>query len=402
MENDTSNIGTVKLSLPTTTKLKEELALVKPEDIVPTEQDKNELDEFSDSFVKELLCFENDDFDGMEKSKASVELLGDKVQKEAGRRSRMLQEPIGKLSKRGDEGGEVAKALIDLKMKVEELDPNKLDFSKPGWFSRSLGALPFVGNPLKRYFSRYEQAQTTIDAIISSLKTGKDVLKRDNITLQEDQKAMRETTLKLEKEIKIGQLIDNKLNYKIEREYPEDDPKYKFISEELIFPLRQRIMDLQQQLAVNQQGVLAIEIIIRNNKELMRGVDRAINVTVNALQVAVTVALALANQKIVLDKINAINKTTSNLIQSTAERLKVQGAEIHKQASSSMMDMDALKDAFRDINDAMDDISTFRKEALPKMAETILEFDELTKDGEERIKKMEQGNRVAPAVTFDL
>jgi len=38
--------------------------------------------------------------------------------------------------------------------------------------------------------------------------------------------------------------------------------------------LRQRIQDLQQQLAVNQQGVLAVELIIRNNKELMKGVDK--------------------------------------------------------------------------------------------------------------------------------
>ena len=44
----------------------------------------------------------------------------------------------------------------------------------------------------------------------------------------------------------------------------------------------------------------------------MRGVDRSLDVTVNALQVAVTVALALANQKIVLDKVEAINKTTSD------------------------------------------------------------------------------------------
>ncbi|MCK4258189.1 MAG: toxic anion resistance protein [Halanaerobiales bacterium] len=398
-ENSTK---TLKLSLPNTSKLKEELALVKPEEIVPTEQDKNELEEFSDAFVKEILSFEENDFDAMEKSKASIELLGDKVQKEATRRSRMLQEPIGKLSQRGEDGGEVAKALIDLKMKVEDLDPNKIDFSKPGWFSRSVGTLPFVGTPLKKYFSKYEQAQVTIDAIVNSLKNGKEMLKRDNITLQEDQKVMREATLKLEKIIKIGQMIDNNLNYKIEREYPEDHPKYKFISEELIFPLRQRLMDLQQQLAVNQQGVLAIEIIIRNNKELMRGVDRAINVTVNALQVAVIVALALANQKIVLDKINALNKTTSQLIQSTAEKLKTQGIEIHKQASSSMMDMDALKGAFKDINEAMDDIATFRKEALPKMAQTILEFDDLTRKGEERILQMEQGNRVAPAISFDL
>jgi uncharacterized protein YaaN involved in tellurite resistance len=61
-------------------------------------------------------------------------------------------------------------------------------------------------------------------------------------------------------------------------------------------------MDLQQQLVVNQQGVLSIDLIMRNNVELTRGVDRAINVTVSALQVAVTLALALANQRITLEK----------------------------------------------------------------------------------------------------
>ena len=59
---------------------------------------------------------------------------------------------------------------------------------------------------------------------------------------------------------------------------------------------------------------MAIDLIIRNNVELMRGVDRATNVTVSALQVAVTLALALANQKITLDKILAVNETTDKLI----------------------------------------------------------------------------------------
>lgn len=60
-------------------------------------------------------------------------------------------------------------------------------------------------------------------------------------------------------------------------------------------------MDLQQQLAVNQQGILAAEILVKNNKELIRNVDRGINVTVSALETAVAVALTLNNQKLVLE-----------------------------------------------------------------------------------------------------
>jgi uncharacterized protein YaaN involved in tellurite resistance len=178
---------------------------------------------------------------------------------------------------------------------------------------------------------------------------------------------------------------------KLATEIGPDDPRRQFIEEDILFAIRQRTLDLQQQLAVNQQGVLAIEIIIRNNRELIRGVDRAIDVTISALQVAVTVALALAHQKIVLDKIEAINTTTSSMIAGTAERLKTQGTQIHQQASSTMLDMESLKQAFADIDTALDEISRYRREALPTMAGTILELDQLTAETETAIENMERG-----------
>jgi len=307
-----------------------------------------------------------------------VEDAGRDLQQRAGQRSKMLQQPIRALSERGEDGGEVGRALIDLKMQVEALDPTELDL-QPGWLSRTLGALPFVGTPLKRYFSQYESAQTVIDAIIRSLEKGREQLGRDNITLIEDQKLMRELTHLLEKQIQLLILIDQKLQYKLDRDIPATDPRHRFIAEELLFPLRQRIQDLQQQLAVNQQGVLAIELVIRNNKELIRGVDRAA----------------------VLDPVPALNPTTSDLIAGTAKRLRQQGTEIHKLASGTSLDMEALKSAFVDINAAMDEIASFRRDALPKMAGTILELEKLTQQGDEAIRKLEQGNRAQPALSLD-
>lgn len=105
----------------------------------------------------------------------------------------------------------------------------------------------------------------------------------------------------------------------------ESEERVKFITEEVLFPLRQRVMDLQQMLVVNQQGIMAIEVVIRNNKELIRGVDRARNVTVSALKISVTVASALYNQRIVLKKIELLNQTTNTLISGTSKMLKDQG-----------------------------------------------------------------------------
>lgn len=389
------------LQVPNAAEVKQDLVFVEPEHIQIEVGDEPDLDAKADEVVEVLFNVDVNDADLRERSKASVEQLASEVQEEASRQSEMLKQPIHKLSERAADGGEVANSLVDLKIQVESLDPARVDLN-PGFLTRLLGYIPGVGTPIKRYFSKYESAQTVIDAIIKSLEVGKDQLRRDNITLNEDQKRMRVLTKKLEKSIKLAQLIDSKLSYKLERDVAEGDPKHTFVAEELMFPLRQRIMDLQQQLAVNQQGVLATELVIRNNKELNRGVDRALSVTVNALQVAVTVALALANQKIVLDKVTALSDTTSTLIANTAERLKTQGVEINKQASASHLDMEKLKTAFADINIAMDEITKFRIEALPQMAETIVEMDKLTAEAEKKIKEKEKATKVEPVIPIEV
>lgn len=381
--------------------LKSELALLPPNELAVPSADTDPLIKHAEDTVDALFNTSMDDLEAMKDRRNAVESMGLDLQAAAAKKSQMLRQPIGKLAKTAEDGGPVANALVDLKLKVEELDPAQVDFS-PGWFSRMLGWLPMVGTPLKRYFTKYESADTVLTAITDSLRKGADQLKRDNITMADDQQDMRALTIKLEKAIQVGMAIDQSLSRRLETELPSDDPKHKFLSDEILFPLRQRIMSLQQQLAVNQQGVLSLEMIVRNNKELIRGVNRALNVTVNALQVAVTVALALANQKIVLQKVNAVNETTNNLIADNARRLREQGAEIQKQAVSTSLDIEKLKQAFADIKAALDDVSTFRQEALPQMANSILELNKMTDEQEKAVAELEKGNRVASNFQIEI
>ena len=369
---------------------KAELALPEPE---PTDELRSQ----ADAQVEQLLSIDPTDEDARTAAREAVDSMGRDLQTRSAGRSRMLQAPLKEISHNSEDGGEVAKSLSDLRIEVEELDPSGLD-TDAGWFTRAIGKIPGVGTPLKRYFMRYESSQTQIDAIVVSLEKGRDQLKRDNVTLGDDQKAMRELTHLLTDQVALAQALDASVVDKLATEITAEDPRRQFVEEDILFALRQRTLDLQQQLAVNQQGVLAIEIIIRNNRELIRGVDRAIDVTISALQVAVTVALALAHQKIVLDKIQAINTTTSTMIAGTAERLKTQGTEIHQQASSTMLDMEALRSAFADIDTALDEISRFRREALPTMAGTILELDTLTAESEQAIENMERGRTAATRI----
>ena len=125
----------------------------------------------------------------------------------------------------------------------------------------------------------------------------------------------------------------------------------------MLFPLRQRVLDLQQQLAVNQYGMITSEAIIQNNRELIRGVDRSLNVTVVAFQTASTLSVALEHQKRVLKGVQAINETTNDLLLSTSEKLREQGAEIQQQSMSTSIDTQTLKKAFENVDTALKNVN---------------------------------------------
>jgi uncharacterized protein YaaN involved in tellurite resistance len=139
----------------------------------------------------------------------------------------------------------------------------------------------------------------------------------------------------------------------------------------MLFSVRQKVQDLMTQLAVSVQGYLALDVIRRNNVELIRGVDRATTTTVSALRTAVIVAQALADQKLVLDQITALNTTTSNLIESTSVLLRQQSGVINEQAASSTVDIAKLQAAFDNIYATMDEIDGFKLKALDNMARTV-------------------------------
>jgi len=359
------------------------------EQVKPVPAEVAKLKTAADNNVTEIM---NLNMDSLEKRKSilqSIDAFGMDTLQTSAKKNSSLQVAVGDFSKMGDEGGTVAKGLIDLQREIKDLDPSMIDFAKTGFLGK-------LFNPIRDYFAKYQKSDSVINDIVVSLEKGKTTLKNDNTTLEIEQLALRDLTKKITKEIELGSLMDEAISQQIDaaKVRNEDPEKIKFVTEEILFPLRQRIMDMQQMVVVNQQGIMAIEVVRRNNKELIRGVDRAKNVTISALKIAVIVASALYNQKIVLSKIEKLNATTNELISGTSRMLKEQGAEIHKQAMESTVSVETLKTAFADVMSAMDAISSYKQEALPKMKETINQFKELAAQGEQQIQRLEKGNQV--------
>jgi uncharacterized protein YaaN involved in tellurite resistance len=367
----------------------EEIEAAIKQEVKPMPEEVARLKEQASANVASILNMDVGALDQRRQVLESIDRFGMNTMRSSAEKNSLLQVAVGNLAKTGDEGGQVAKGLTELQLQLKDLDPSVVDFAKSGILGK-------LFNPLRAYFAKFQKADAVISDIIASLDKGKAVLKNDNTTLELEQQALRELTKRLQQEIELGMLMDEEIERQIEmaKARSESEDKIRFITEEVLFPLRQRVMDMQQMLVVDQQGIMAIEVVIRNNKELIRGVDRARNVTVSALKISVTVASALYNQKIVLKKIELLNQTTDNLISSTSRMLKEQGTAIHKQSLETSLSVDTLKQAFADVLEALDSVSTYKQQALPKMRETIHQFRELADTGEQQIQRLEKGKKL--------
>lgn len=374
------------LEVPTQEAIKEEVK----QELVVSEADKTAITTQSDDAVGKIMAVDLNDMSNRKQVTDIINSFGLEDLKRSKTKNNLLQQRLVTFDKAGQmvglgEVSTVTQGLEELTIKMKDLDPSGIDFLKTGPLSK-------IFNPVRRYFEKYKTADQEIAVIVDSLEKGKKVLTQDNTTLEIEEVAMRETTLKMLKNVEMGQQLDAALEAAIAnaRANGEDPDKIKFVEEEVLFPLRQRIEDFQQVCLVSEQGVIAMEIIRRNNKELIRSVDRAQNVTVTALRTAVTVAGALYNQKIVLEKVNSLNDATNKMMESTARMLHTQGVEIQKQATETAITADTLKTVFEETLQALDDISAYKQQALPQMRETINMFNELATTGEAQIAKMEK------------
>ena len=350
---------------------------------------KSELAEQAQKNAQALMTLDLDSLADRKNVIGSIESFGNEAMQKSSQKNSLMAVTVGKLAQAGGEGGQVSKSLLDLHREIKDLDPSLVDFAKSG----ILGAL---FNPIRSYFQKYEKAENVIADIVVSLDKGRTVLVNDNTTLELEENALRELSRRITKEIELGALMDQYLAQQLEAAAAQgaDPEKIKFIQEEILFPLRQKVMDMQQMIVVNHQGVIAMEIIRRNNKELIRGVDRAKSVTIAALRTAVMVASALYNQRIVLRKIQALNETTNNIITATSKMLKEQGAEIQTQSMQTGVSVETLKQSYADLMDALEAISTYKQQALPAMKQTIETFREMAAEGEAQIQKLEKGSAI--------
>jgi len=330
---------------------------------------KGELAARADAFATELVSLDTKSPAFAQKVSSITNLGAQEMRASAQVSNRMLERPAAALGKGGaDAQTRVGSTLVDLRQTVTDLDPNRADLTG---VKKVLKWLP-GGDKIDRYFQKYQSAQSHLNAIIKALESGQDELRKDNAAIETEKANMWAMMGKLTEYNELAGALDAAIEQKVaELEAAGRTEDANTIRADALFPIRQRRQDIMTQMAVNVQGYMALDLIRRNNLELIKGVDRAQTTTIAALRTAVIVSQALSRQKLVLDQITALNTVTSNLIESTSEQLRIQGGQINQQASSATVDVAKLEAAFNNVFATMDALDTFRAQAVDSMGDTV-------------------------------
>lgn len=344
-----------------------------------------------DDMTKQLLDL-NADY-------GSSELLIDSIDKDEVETLQQLSEglnvPITELSNGEDtDSAKVGNSLLELKGNIEEILPSN-NTLEDGFFAGIISKI--TGNSaMNKYLAKFKTVNEVIDGINDTLERGKISLRESNVIYLDDKTKYRETTKSLNNKVNLLRHLDSKVEEKI-NSMEEGSEDRSFLETEVLFPLRNKVQDTQQLLAVTAQGVLGLDVLIRNNKELITSVKRTQTLTMTALRIGALVAAGLSQQGKVLKAVKSTNETTSNIIANNGKMLKEQGTSIQKQAASAMLSMDKLNDALKDTVQAIEDIESFKRDALPGMKESVEKLQTLNDTMERSITKIENGDKLNTA-----
>jgi uncharacterized protein YaaN involved in tellurite resistance len=355
------------------------------------------LDEKIDAYISSLLATKPHSPEFSAKAE-DVRSMGDAdIRKAAETSNRLLRTPVKALRDGAlSQGSKVSGTLLELRRTIEDLDPKGAQRTK-----KFLGLLP-LGDRITDYFRKYQNSQTHLDAILHALYDGQDELRKDNQALSQEKQNLWDSMTRLNQYVYIAERLDARLAAKAAEVEVTDPDQAKTLREDVLYFVRQKHQDLLTQMAVSIQNYLVIDVIIKNNIELVKGVDRASTTTVSALRTAVIVAQALNNQKLVLDQISALGTTTSNMIESTSQLLRDNSVLIQQQAASSTINLPQLQAAFQNVYATMDAIDYFKAQALDSMAATIGALENEVVKSREYLERVSRHDERVAGGSLDL
>ncbi|MCQ4086659.1 toxic anion resistance protein [Saccharibacillus sp. JS10] len=309
--------------------------------------------------------------------------MGQRTMEKAGQSLEMLQRPVNDMV--SGKRSEVGNNIMRLRTEIDSLSKSK----QLGLFDKLLRK-----TPLKNYVYKYQSVKTNVDAIVVSLRNGKDTLEENMAYMRNLKRTSIEEVYNLQMRIAMG----NQLKALFEEEIAKpENANRKTTLERGLRKVVTRIQSFTEMIMLYQQAIAGTDIINDNNDKLIDSVDATIDKTQHLITVSAMIAMALQDQMETIEAVNTANQTLQNMFEENSRMLKETTQKTNDLLGKPAMQLEAVERAMGDLFSAMDLYEQSNRSIIQSATEQTGRMTEINKKMNDRLGLMQSGGGSEPA-----
>ncbi|MDO3408529.1 toxic anion resistance protein [Saccharibacillus sp. CPCC 101409] len=338
---------------------------------------KNDLDKVEQEAKQVIQKVANTDNLQLDELMDQIGRMGQRTMEKAGQSLEMLQRPVGDMvsGKRSD----VSNNILRLRSEIDSLSKSK----QLGLFDKIMRK-----TPLKNYIYKYQSVKTNVDAIVLSLRNGKDTLEENMVYMRNLKRTAIEEVYNLQMRIAMGNQLKTLFEEEIGK--PENAGR-KTTLERGLRKVVTRIQSFTEMIMLYQQAIAGADIINDNNDKLIDSVDATIDKTQHLITVSAMIALALQDQMETIEAVNTANQTLQNMFEENSRMLKETTQKTNELLGKPAMQLEAVERAMGDLFSAMDLYEQSNRSIIKSATEQTGRMTEINKQMNDRLGLMQSG-----------
>ncbi|UHA74795.1 toxic anion resistance protein [Paenibacillus sp. 481] len=297
--------------------------------------------------------------------------MGQRTMERASQSLQMLERPVNDLM--AGKRTEITNNILKLRNEVDSLSKSK----QLGIMDRLLRKVP-----LKNYIHKYQSVKTNVDAIVGSLRNGRDTLEENIVHMKNLKRSSIEEVYALQARIELG----NELKQLFEQEIAQThDAGRKTHLERGLRKVVTRIQSFTEMIMLYQQAIAGTDIINDNNDKLIDAVEGTIDKTQHLITVSAMISLALQDQMDVIEAVNTANKTIENQFAENARLLRETTQKTSEALTKPAMSLEKINQAMSDLTAAMDMYEQSNRTIIKTATEHTTRMTEMNKQLNDRL-----------------
>lgn len=275
--------------------------------------------------------------------------------------------------------------LKELSNIMNKFDKQEIEDKPQGFMGKLFGG---GKKTVERLFSKYQSLGGEIDRIYTQITLYKSELTKANDMLEN----MFQENLNYYKRLEKYIIASNMVIKEMENEdlpYYEEKAKSGDSADALnlesvrnaIELLKQKSYELEMARMVSMQTAPQIRIIQKGNYKLISKIHSAFIITIPIFKNGLIQAVTLKRQRLVAESMDALDRTTNELLMKNAQNIKNQSIEIAKISGNSAVKVETLENTWQTIVEGINETSKIedenkklREEGMNKLAKLQVDF----------------------------